>query len=51
MRLVKVKTVDGKKLLIKIEFVGDILKIVGDSQNSKDIKIIEIPKDEAVVFI
>lgn len=45
MKLLKTKLIDGEKMLIKIEFVGDILKIVGDSQNSKDIKIIEIPKD------
>ena len=45
MKLLKTKLIDGEKMIIKIEFVGDILKIVGDSQNSKDIKIIEIPKD------
>ena len=45
MKLLKTKLINGEKMLIKIEFVGDILKIVGDSQNSKDIKIIEIPKD------
>ena len=45
MKLLKTKLIDGEKMLIKIEFVGDILKIIGDSQNSKDIKIIEIPKD------
>jgi len=40
MKLIKTVVVDGEKMLIKIEFVGDILKIVGDSQNSRDIKII-----------
>ncbi len=32
-------------MLIKIEFQGEMLKIVGDSQGSKDLKIIEIPRD------
>ena len=45
MKLIRRKVVDGEKMLIKIEFIGDMLKIVGDSQGSKDIKIIEIPKE------
>jgi hypothetical protein len=45
MKLIRQKVVDGEKMLIKIEFIGDMLKIVGDSQGSKDIKIIEIPKE------
>jgi hypothetical protein len=38
-------------MLIKIEFVNDVLKITGDSQSSKDIKVIDIPKEEAIIFI
>lgn len=40
MRLVKAKVIDGQKMFIKIEFVGGILKIVGDPQDKTDIKII-----------
>ena len=51
MRLVKGKVIDGHKMLIKIEFVGDFLKIVADAQDKRDIKIIEIPKEEAMILI
>jgi len=51
MRLVKAKVVDGHKMLIKIEFLGEFLKIVADAQDKRDIKIIEIPKDEAIILI
>jgi len=51
MRLMKTKVIDGQKMLIKIEFRGDQLKIIGDTKNSNDVKIIEIPKEEAILFI
>lgn len=51
MKLLKVKTFDGEKMLIKIEFTQDMLKIVGDAQDSSGIKIIEIPKDQAIIFL
>jgi hypothetical protein len=51
MRLIKGIVVDGHKMLIKIEFVGEFLKIVADTQDKRDIKIIEIPKDEAMILI
>lgn len=51
MKLVKGKVIDGHKMLIKIEFVGDFLKIVADAQDKRDIKIIEIPKEEAMILI
>ena len=47
----RTKVIDGQKMLIKIEFRGDQLKIIGDTQNSNDVKIIEIPKEEAIMFI
>lgn len=50
-KVTKFKNIDGQKMLIKIEFTNDILKITGDSQNSKELKVIEIPKEEAIVFI
>lgn len=37
--------------MIRVEFTEEVLKIIGDSQNNKDLKIIEIPKEEAVIFI
>ena len=50
-KVTKFKNIDGQKMLIKIEFTNDILKITGDSQNSKELKVIEIPKEEAIIFI
>jgi len=44
-------TIDGHKMMIRIEFIDDFLKIVGDSQDHKDLKVIEIPKEEAIIFI
>lgn len=38
-------------MLIKIEFSDGFLKIVGDSRDHKDLKVIDIPKDEAVIFL
>jgi len=51
MKISKFKNIDGTKMLIKIEFVDDILKITGDVQKSKDLKVIEIPRDEAVTLL
>lgn len=47
----KIKVIDGIRMLIKVEFTEDMLKIVGDTQNQKDLKVIEVPKEEAVIFI
>ena len=38
-------------MMVRVEMCDDILKIVGDTQDNKDLKIIEIPKDEAIMFI
>lgn len=34
-KITRLKNIDGQKMLIKIEFVDDVLKITGDSQSSK----------------
>ena len=51
MRVTKFKNIDGQKMLIKVEFTPEVLKITGDSQNSKELKIIEIPKEEGILFV
>jgi ATP adenylyltransferase/5',5'''-P-1,P-4-tetraphosphate phosphorylase II len=50
-KISKFRVIDGHKMLIKIEFSDGYLKIVGDSRDHKDLKVIEIPKEEAVLFI
>lgn len=50
-KVTKFKNIDGCKMLIKIEFVDEVLKITGDAQNSKDLKVIEVPRNEAVILI
>jgi len=49
--LTKYKVIDGQRFLIKIELNDELLKIIGDPQDKRDIKIIEIPKEEAIIFI
>lgn len=51
LKIMKIRTIDGQKFVLRIEFTDELLKIVGDPQDSKDIKIIEIPKEEALIFI
>lgn len=50
-KMSKRRNIDGYEMLIKIEFVDGVLKIVGDAEDNKDLKVIEIPKQEAIVFI
>ena len=38
-------------MLIKVEFTEHLLKIVGNLQDNKDMKVIEIPREEAIVFL
>ena len=38
-------------MMIKIEFTDKVLRITGDGQSNKDIKVIEVPKDEAMYLI
>jgi hypothetical protein len=38
-------------MLIRMEFIDDVLKITGDTHNSTNLKIIEIPRDEAVLLL
>jgi hypothetical protein len=45
IRISKVRTVDGQRIVIKVEFGDGMLKIVGDCRDHKDLKVIEIPKD------
>ena len=38
-------------MMVRIEFTDEILRITGDGQSTKDIKVIEIPRDEAIYLI
>lgn len=38
-------------MLIKIEVVDNVLTIIGDLCNHKDLKLIELPKEEAMNII
>lgn len=51
IKISKFKVIDGHKMLIKIEFADGFLKIVGDSRDHKDLKVIDIPKEEAIIFL
>lgn len=47
----KFRVINGVNMLIKIEVVDNLLTIVGDLCNHKDLKLIEIPKEEAMNII
>jgi hypothetical protein len=34
------KLINGQKMLIRVEFTEELLKIIGDSQNNRDLKVI-----------
>lgn len=36
----KMKLINGQKMLIRVEFTEELLKIIGDSQNNRDLKVI-----------
>jgi hypothetical protein len=46
-----IRRVDGHRMLIKMEFVVGALRITADTLNSRSLKIIDIPRDEAALFI
>lgn len=45
------KVISGHKMAIKVEFTDDYLKITGDTMNQRDLKVIEIPREEALFFL
>lgn len=47
----RTKLIDGHKINIRIEFADGFLKIVGDCRDHRDLKVIEIPREEALVFL
>lgn len=38
-------------MMVKIEFTNGWLKIIGDTLNNTNLKVIEIPKEEGLVYI
>lgn len=38
-------------MMVKIEFTNGLLKIIGDTLNNTNLKVIEIPKEEALIYI
>jgi hypothetical protein len=51
IKLTRVRMIDGQRMVVRIEFMDEMLKIVGDCQDQKDLKVIEIPKEEAALFL
>lgn len=45
------KVINGHKIAIKVEFVDEHLKITGDTMNNRDLKVIEIPREEALFLL
>lgn len=38
-------------MMVKIEFANGWLKIIGDTLNNTNLKVIEIPKEEGMIYI
>lgn len=51
IKVSKFRVINGVNILIKIEVVDNVLTIIGDLCNHKDLKLIEIPKEEAMNII
>jgi effector-binding domain-containing protein len=51
IRMSRIRTFKNHRMLVSVKVEDNVLKIIGDSQNNNDLKVIEIPKDEAIEFI
>jgi hypothetical protein len=51
MKINKFHTIDGCRLKIRAEFIKGFFKITADCLNNTNLKVIEIPKEEAIIFI
>lgn len=38
-------------MMVKIEFTNGWLKVIGDTLNNTNLKVIEIPKEEGLIYI
>lgn len=45
LKITRFKNIDGRKMVIQIEFVDKVLKITGDCRDHQELKVIEIPKE------
>jgi hypothetical protein len=51
VELCRLKTIDGINFLVTIRLNEQKLHIFGDTKDKRDIKVIEIPRQEALDFI
>lgn len=51
IKMSRIRTFKNHRMLVSVKVEDNVLKIIGDSQNNYDLKMIEIPKDEAIDFI
>lgn len=45
------KVISGHRMAIKVEYVDEHLKITGDTMNHRGLKVILIPKEEALFWL
>lgn len=46
-----IRKIDGHRMLIKVQFVVGALRITADTLNKRNLKVIDIPRNEAAQFI
>jgi hypothetical protein len=51
IQLVRIRNLSGHNFLITVKYDGNSLQVLGDNKSTKEIKIIEIPKEEGLEFI
>lgn len=51
MEHVRVRVIDGVTFLVTVRLTSKSLKITGDNKSQKQLRIIEIERDEAIEFI
>ena len=51
IQLVRIRNLSGHNFLITVKYDGNSLQILGDNKSTKEIKVIEIPKEEGLEFI
>jgi hypothetical protein len=51
IEMMRIRNFDGTNIIVTIRLGQEKLTILGDMKQGKDVKIIEIPREEAMEFI
>lgn len=51
IEMMRIRKIDDINMVITVRLNSQHLAIIGDTKRGKDIKVIEVPRDEAIEFI